>query len=88
MNDTIIINYDVYALKSRLYIIKRGESSEREISSDINSFAHEIVNLAQETDIYNIKINAPPVLIKEISHQIHQIELSTYSENRISIGGI
>ncbi|MCM1324370.1 MAG: hypothetical protein NC218_09420 [Acetobacter sp.] len=88
MTDAIIIDYDVFAQESRLYIMKNGERSSSQIASDIHTLASDVIGVAQKTGIYNVKIHAPFAFMSEINRQIKQLEMTTYAENKIMIEGL
>ncbi len=88
MTDALVIDYDVFARESRLYVMKDGKRSTCRVASDINTLASDVIGLAQQTGIYNVKVHAPFAFIGEINRQIKKLEATTYAENKISVEGL
>lgn len=88
MNDAIIIDYEPFSQESRIYVMKNGQRSSYRVATDVKMLAQEVIVMAQETQIYNVKVHAPLAFISEINRQVKQLEITTYSENKISVGGL
>ena len=88
MTDAIIVDYNVFAQESHVYVMKDGKRSSHRVASDIKSLASQLIAMAQETQIYNVRVSAPFAFIGEIRRQVQQLEMITYSENKITVEGL
>lgn len=88
MTDAIIVDYDAFDRESRFYVMKDNKHLNCRVVSDIETLVSSLISLAKETQIYDVKIRAPRAFVNEIDRQVKQLEMTTYSENKISIEGL
>lgn len=84
----IIINYDPFAMESRVSIYKDGKQERVSIHSNVNDLANEIIKIAYDNNIYEVKTHAPFAFTSEIAKQIHEFEQAQYSQKKITVEGI
>lgn len=84
----IIINYDPFAMESRVSIYKDGKQERVSIHSNINNLTNEVIKIAYDNGIYEVKTHAPFAFTSEIAKQIHEFEQAQYSQQKITVEGI
>ena len=85
MNDVLVVHYDPFSAESRVYICRDDSQQQTVIDSNISEFAKNIGLLADEANIFSVKIDAPPNLIEEIRKQL---TANNYTEQKIEVEGI
>ena len=88
MTDTIIVNYNPFAMESVVYIARDGQQNQMKACSDLEGLAGTLIDIAYGHDIYNIKIHAPFAITGEIQRLVTNLEQNMYSENKIIVEGI
>ena len=84
MNDVIFVNYDPFAMDSRITIY--GENQEQKmVSSNIDELSETLVDLVDANHIYNLRIHAPLALYTEISRNVKELAQAKYSINEITM---
>lgn len=87
--NALIIDYDPFAMESRMHVIRDGQDIERyAVESSIPKLAERIIQYAKESDIYDVKVRGPLAIISEIKRSVAEHEMNTYSENKITVEGI
>ena len=87
-NNAIIVNYDPFAMESKVSIFTNGNQEQVNICSEIGELAEKLIALAYQYNTYAVKIHAPFATTSEIKRAVEQNEKSTYSNNKIDIEGI
>ena len=100
MTNSIIVNYDPFAMESTVYILEDGLQKQMKVCSDINGLAETLVGLSYGNNIYSILIHAPLAITGEINKIQHLIDtffvsffcpfphILMYSNNKITVEGI
>lgn len=88
MIDTIIVNYDPFAIESAVYIARDGQQNQMRVCSDLEGLAGTLIGIAYDHDIYDIKIHAPFAITEEIQKLVTNLEQNIYSKNKIMVEGI
>lgn len=89
MNENaIIIDYDPFAMESRISIYNNGAKEYTRVYSDLEEMVDGIINLSYEHKIYNIKVHGPFAISSELKKAISKSERVIYSQNKISVEGI
>ena len=88
MNDAIIISYNPYELEQTVTLHQNGKMIQSRVYSDVETLANELIGLAYQYSIYNVKIHGPYSIESEISDQINKREQATYSQSKITVEGI
>lgn len=88
MIDAIVVDYDPFSMESRFYCIQGDKRGSYQVASDIPTLVDQIIDMANKTNLYTVKFNAPLVIISEVNKEIKKKELALYSENKITIEGI
>lgn len=88
MDNSIIVNYDPFAMESAVYIVTDGKQAQMKVCSNINGLAETLVGIAYGHNIYDIKINAPFATTDEIKKLVDNVEQTMYSKNNINVEGI
>lgn len=82
--NTIIVQYDPFAMESRLTIVRNGQYSYG-VCEGVKELIDTLFETAYAENIYDIKLHAPPHIVEEISMQIKEKEKATYSKTTITI---
>ena len=85
MNDVLIIHYDPFSAESYVSICRDNSQQQTVISSNISEFAKNIGLLADTTNIFYVKIDAPSHVVEEIRQQLIT---SNYTKQKIEVEGI
>lgn len=85
MNSALVIHYDPFAAKSQVYICQDGSQQQTVIDSNIFEFAKNIGLLADATNIFSVKIDAPFSVVEEIKQQL---TTTNYTKQKIEVEGI
>ena len=85
MKDNIIIDYDPFAMESRVVLFRNGKQEVIKVCSDVPSLTSQILDMAYSTNTYSIKVHSPYAFYSEIQRAIEQIELAKYSSNKIIV---
>lgn len=85
MSDALVIHYDPFSLESQVYICRDDSQQQTVIDSNISEFAKNIGLLADATNIFSIKIDAPSHVIEEIKQQLNT---TNYTKQKIEVEGI
>lgn len=88
MTNSIIVNYDPFAMESAVYILEDGLQKQMKVCSDINGLAETLVGLSYGNNIYSILIHASLAITGEIKNFVRDLEASMYSNNKITVEGI
>lgn len=88
IESAIIVNYDPFAMESKVGIMQDGKKEYVKIASSLSSLANDLIVLSYKYDIYKVKIAAPFTIMSEISRQISELEKTNYSINKIVVEGI
>lgn len=86
--NAIILDYDPFAMESRICIVADGHTKYNQVTSEIDDAVEVIVGLAYSNNIYNVKVHAPSQMVGEISRRVQEQEQSDYVNNKITIGEI
>lgn len=86
--NAIIVNYDPFAMESRVNIYKDGMQEHIVVHSDVEALANEIINIAYAQNIYEVKTHAPFAFTSEIAKRVHELEQLQYSQKKILVEGI
>ncbi len=81
----IIIRYDPFSMTSIAYVCKEGHTEIRGISSNMASIAGDIAAIANESQIYSIKIDASRSIVEEIKEQLTTVN---YGKEKFEVEGI
>lgn len=84
MFNCILVDYDPFAIESRLILIKDGEREYKQTTSDLEQLSKNITNLCYNSNIFNVKINAP----FKVSSVLTKFIQETDSNNKIEIEDI
>lgn len=87
-NNAIIIDYDPFAMESRISICKEGNKEYARVYSSMEELTNGIISLAYANEIYNIKVHGPFAVSGEIRRAINEREKDMYSQNKITVEGI
>lgn len=87
-NDVVIIDYDPFAMESRVSICKEGKREHVTVYSTIDELTNGIIGLAYQHNIYDIKIHGPFAIACEIRKEVNRSEQNQYSQNKIKVEGI
>lgn len=84
MNNVIFVNYDPFALDSRITIY--GDNQEqRMVGSSVDELSENLAYLMDAYHIYNLRIHAPLALYSEISRNVRELAQAKYSINEINM---
>lgn len=87
--NVLIIDYDPFAMESRIHVIQNGESADKSsVESSIPELTQKVIQYAKECNVYNVKVRGPLAIISEIKRSITKCEMKMYSENKIMVEGI
>lgn len=86
--DTIIIDYDPFAMESIVSICQEGKREQTNVFSSIEELVDGIIRLAYEHNVYNVKMNGPFAIASEVNKMVKQLEKNQYSENKINVGNL
>lgn len=81
----IVVDYDPFAMESRVNIIKDGKHEQVSVASGLEELANSLVALTYQYNIYSVKVNAPLATTNEIKRQVNALESTTYSTNKIQV---
>ena len=85
MNDMLVIHYDPFSSESPIFICQEDKQQQAVISSNISELPKNIADFANATNIFSVKIDAPPNLIEEIRKQL---TANNYTKQKIEVEGI
>ena len=85
MNDVLVVHYDPFSAESRVNICRDDSQQQTVIDSNISEFAKNIGLLADATNIFSVKIDAPFHVVEEIRQQLIT---SNYTKQKIEVEGI
>lgn len=85
MNNILVVHYDPFSAESRVYICRDDSQQQTVIDSNISEFAKNIGLLADATNIFSVKIDAPSHVVEEIRQQLIA---SNYTKQKIEVEGI
>ena len=85
MNDVLVVHYDPFSAESRVYICRNDSQQQTVIDSNISEFAKNIGLLANETNIFSVKIDAPPSIVEEVKQQL---TTTNYTKQKLEVEGI
>lgn len=85
MNDMLVIKYDPFSLDSKVYILRDGQQQLTTIRSNASTFASNIAAIANETNIFSVKIDAPSSVVEEIKQQL---TTTNYTKQKLEVEGI
>ena len=85
MNDVLVVHYDPFSAESHVYICRDDSQQQTVIDSNISEFAKNIGLLADATNIFSVKIDAPSHVVKEIRQQLIT---GNYAKQKIEVEGI
>lgn len=85
MNDMLVIKYDPFSLDSTVYILRDGQQQLTTIRSNASTFASNIADIADETNIFSVKIDAPSSVVEEIKQQL---TTTNYTKQKLEVEGI
>lgn len=85
MNDVLVIKYDPFSLDSTVYILRDGQQQLTTIRSNASTFASNIAAIADEANIFSVKIDAPSHVVEEIKQQL---TTTNYTKQKIEVEGI
>ena len=85
MNDVLVIHYDPFSVESRVHICRDNSQQQTVIDSNISEFAKNIGLLADATNIFSVKIDAPSSVVEEIKQQL---TTTNYTKQKIEVEGI
>lgn len=77
------IDYDPFAMDSRITVYENGEPTILSAHSDIVEMAEHLVSLTNQYSIYTIKIHATKNIFHELKRLTEEKEKDRYSENKI-----
>lgn len=83
--DMFLIDYDPFAMESRVAIVNDGMRSFVSVSSDISSLAKELPALCDTHNQYNVRFHAPTNAFYELKRQLEDVEKDTYGESKINL---
>lgn len=85
MNDMLLIKYDPFSLDSTVYILRDGQQQLTTIRSNASTFASNIAAIADEANIFSVKIDAPSSVVEEIKQQL---TTTNYTKQKLEVEGI
>lgn len=85
MNDMLVIHYDPFSAESPIFICREDKQQQAVVNSNISELPKNIADFANATNIFSVKIDAPPNLIEEIRKQL---TANNYTEQKIEVEGI
>lgn len=88
MIDTIVVDYNPFAMESRVSIFRDGERGQSHVYSSIEELTNGIIDLAYGQNIYNVKINGPFDIANEVGRMVREYESTQFSINRINVGNL
>ena len=83
--DMLVIDYDPFAMESRVIIIEDGQRASVGVSSDMNQLPKELISYCQQYNLYNVKFHAPVGTFYELKRQLDEEEKNVYGENKIKL---
>lgn len=86
--DTIIVDYDPFAMESRVSICQERKREQTNVFSSIEELANGIIELAYKHNVYDVKMNGPFAIASEVNKMIKQLEKNQYSESKINVGNL
>ncbi len=88
IQDALIVDYDPFALESRVYTYKDGNRGQSSVYSSVEELANELVALAYQENIFYVKVNGPFMVQGQLNRLIKEQEQKEYSVNKINVGGL
>lgn len=85
MFNCIFIDYDPFAMESRLVLIKDGQREYKQVNSDLEQLSRNVTNLCYNSNIFIVKVSAPFKISSVLTKFIQEIESKEYSNNKIKI---
>lgn len=85
MFNCILVDYDPFAMESRLVLIKNGEHEYKQTTSDLEQLSRNVTNLCYNSNIFIVKVSAPFKISSVLTKFIQEIESKEYSNNKIEV---
>lgn len=87
--NAIIVDYNLFNSDCHIYVMKDGQRGEFcNAPCGVPELIDKLVAMAQQHQIYNIRVNGPFAIMGEIKRAIAEYELHTYNENKITVEGL
>lgn len=86
--NALVVDYDPFAMESRVSIVQDGKHEQVKVDSSIESLIESLVAYSYDNNIFDIKIHAPYAITGEIERQVRSLENLTYAKNKIKVEGI
>lgn len=80
--NTIIIDYDPFAMDSRIWLVRNNHQDYATAASTITELAGSTVEIAVEHDITDIKIHAPLAIFNEMKREIEFTQKTMYADSK------
>lgn len=84
----LIVDYDPFAMESRVTLVEDGKRNQIKVASSIESLTEHLVAYSYDNNVYDVRVHAPLAITNEIERQVSTLENTTYSENKIKVEGI
>ena len=85
MPDMLLVDYDPFAMDSRIMVVQDGVRQMISACSDIPELSKALIAYAQEYNLYNMKIHAPVNFFYELKRVVEEDEINQYSKNKINM---
>lgn len=85
MNNVLVVEYDPFSMESRVSIIRGDNTTYAKVYSNIDELTENLIVLAYESDVYNIKVHGPFEIAEQLGKKINEYELNQYSQNKITV---
>lgn len=85
MNDTLIVFYDPFTAESTVYTCQNDKQQRMAVSSNIADLAKNISEIANASNIFSVKVNAPSYVLEDIKQQL---TTTNYTKQKIEVEGI
>lgn len=86
--NTIIVDYDPFAMESRVSICKDNCREQTNVFSSLEELTNGLIELAYSHDVYEIKMNGPLAIASQVNQLVREYEKNQYSNNRIKVGNL
>lgn len=88
MSKSLLVQYDPFTMESRVAIFNEHVRDYARVCSTLEELTEEVITMAYENDIYDIKVCGPFGIASQLNKMVQQYELNKYSQNKISVEGL
>lgn len=88
MMNAIVVDYDPFAMESRVSIVQEDSKETVRVCSGIEELSDVLVGFAYGKNVYSIKVSGPLAITSEIKRMVQNCEKNLYSKNQITVEGI